>query len=117
MAMRSASISTTILEYMTHIDSVPSQLYQLSDEIGHNLMIIFSTLTGMEMGIYNKYPDNLKLPEQTILNRAIVTINKHIRALNRSMGIATPILASEVHRRCRGRYRLAQGKTLYNVQC
>lgn len=110
VAMRSPSVTSTVYEYMSRLDYVHSQLYQLSDELGHKLMVIFSTLTGMDMRVYNKYPDELKSPEQPMLDAAITAINRHIKALNRSMQIATPLLASEVHRRCRGRYRLAHAK-------
>lgn len=110
VALRSRSAASIVYDYMNHIDYVHSQIYHMSDEIGHKIMVVFSTLTGMDMKVYNKYPDDLKSPEQPILDSAVNSINKHVKALNRSMQIATPLLASEVHRRCRGRYRMARGK-------
>lgn len=110
VALRSRSVTNIVHEYMNRLDYVHSQIYQMSDELGFKPMIIFSTLTGMDMKVYNRYPDNLRSPEQPILDTAVNAINRHIKALNRSMQIATPLLASEVHRRCRGRYRLAGGK-------
>lgn len=64
-ALRSRSVTTIVNEYMNHLDFVHSQLYQMSNELGHKLMIVFSTLTGMDLKIYNKYPDNLEITRTT----------------------------------------------------
>lgn len=61
-------------------------------------MIVFGTLTGMDMGIYNGYPSELKSPEQVPLNNTVMAINRANLELNNSMHIKTPLLASEVHK-------------------
>lgn len=110
IAMRDISVVNTVLNYMTYVDNVHSHFYNLSKEIGHKPMIVFSTLAGIDIGQYNGYPSDLISPEQQPLNDEVLTINRNIIALNNSMGIATPMIGSEVHKRCRGRYRLATSK-------
>lgn len=110
IAMRDRSVSNTLHNYMIQVDNVHSHFYNLSEVIGHKPMIVFSTLTGIDIGHYNGYPSDLISPEQQPLNDAILAINRNIIALNKSMGIVTPMIGSEVHKRCRGRYRLATTK-------
>lgn len=110
VAMVNPSPQGSVINYMTAVDQLHSELYSLSAQIGHQIMVVFSTQTGIDLGKYNGYPRDLISPEQGFLNRAILMINKRIFALNRSMGIVTPYLSSAVHIRCRGRYRFVSNK-------
>lgn len=73
-------------------------------------MILPITQTGIDFTTYNNYPDDPVSPEQEILDSAINKINRNIVALHQSMHLSPPILASAVHMRCRGKFRLARGK-------
>lgn len=90
IAMRYPSAFSTATEYITAVDQLHSELYSLSDMVGHKIMVIFSTQTGVDIGRYNGYPDELTSPEQHTMNQAIAIINRRIFAMNRSMGIVTP---------------------------
>lgn len=105
IAMRSVTAENAVNNYLLEVDSLLSQLYSLSANVGHPLMIIFAPLTGVNIGAYNQYPDDLPSPEQPTLNASIHMINKRIHALNTAMGIVTPPLSSATHQRCRGKYR------------
>lgn len=87
---------------MLNLDAAHQSIYLLSHYVGHNLMIIFPTLTGLDIARYSThYPNGLRSPQQITLNMAIININRHITATNRSMDIYTPFLATPVHPRCR----------------
>lgn len=109
-AMRNPSPQETVNSYMTAVDQLLSELYPLSAQVGHTIMVIFSTQVGMDLGKYSGYPDELISPEQVYLNRAMLMINRRVFALNRAMGIITQYLSSPVHTRCRGKYRFVSGK-------
>lgn len=110
VAMSNPSPQATVINYMTAVDQLHSELYSLSAQVGHHIMVVFSTQTGIDLGKYSGYPDELISPEQVYLNRAILMINKRIFALNRSMGIVTPYLSSAVHTWCRGKHRFVSSK-------
>lgn len=110
IAMRHPSPEITTYNFMSLVDQLHAQIYSLSDEIGHPIMIICSSQTGMDLGMYNGLPDGLTYPDQPFLDKAILMINKQISILNKSMSIITPFLSSAVHMRCRGRYRTAYNK-------
>lgn len=105
VALRYESIQGTVYSYMTKVDLVHSQLYSLRRLTGVDPMIVFPTQTGMDMGVYSGFPDDLVHPHQHVLDNALVLINKHITTMNRSMRITTPFLASQIHSRCRGKVR------------
>lgn len=108
--MRDISPDTTCVNYMTVADQLHSDTYRLSPLIGHQLMIIFSSQTGIDTGKYSSYPDDLISPNQGYLNSAIYMINKSIQIMNKSTNVVTPFLSSGVHTRCRGKHRLVSSK-------
>lgn len=110
VALRHPTIQSTVSHYMYGIDRAHQDLYSLHNLVGHKMMIIFPTLTGMDIGRYNAYPQGLISPQQVTLNRPVIRINRHITAMNRSMSIYTPFLATPVHPRCRRRYRFAYAR-------
>lgn len=110
VAMRNISPFTTCENYMLTIDQLHANTFALSDQIGHFLMIIFSSQTGVDIGKYNGYPTELISPEQKPLNKAMQLINHRISQMNRSMNIVTPFLSSATHKRCRGKYRFSSDK-------
>lgn len=73
-------------------------------------MILPVTQTGLDIGKYNQYPEDLLSPEQPILDVALAQINKNIILMHKSVGTIPPILASAVHMRCRGKVRFASAK-------
>lgn len=110
VAMRNVSPDITCTDYMTTVDQIHAEIFSLSQQVGHQLMIIFPSQTGVDLGKYNGYPDDLISPQQKPLNKAILKINNQISVMNRSMNIVTPFLASAVHMRCRGKDRLVSSK-------
>lgn len=110
IALRHPDAHTTTTEYITAADQLLSELYSLSSRVGHHIMVIFSTQTGVDLSYYNGYPRELVSPEQGIMNQSIAMINRRIFAMNWSMGIITPYLSSAVHMRCRGKLRFAPNK-------
>lgn len=108
--LRYVTPQAAVYSYMAKLDLVHSQIYSLMNGRGVCPMIIFPTQTGMDMGRYSNYPDDLVHPHQRILNQALVTINRNVDRQNNSMNISTPFLASPVHTRCRGRVRHIYGK-------
>lgn len=107
VALRYPSVQATVSYYMHGIDRAHQGIYSLHNLVGHQIMVIFPTLTGMDIRRYNAYPRDLISPQQVTLNQAVININRLITAMNRSMGIFTPFLATPVHPRCRRRYRFA----------
>lgn len=105
VALRHPTTQATVNYYMHSIDRAHQGIYSLHHQVGHPVMIIFPTLTGLDIRRYNAYPRNLHSPQQITLNQAVLNINRHVTAMNRSMGIFTPFLATPVHPRCRHRYR------------
>lgn len=110
VAMPYSCARTTTAEYITAADQLHAELFSLSSRVGHYIMVIFSTQTGMDLSYYNGYPRELTSPEQGTMNLSIAMINRRIFAMNRSVGIITPYLSSAVHVRCRGRYRFMSDK-------
>lgn len=105
VALRYESTQGSVFSYMSRVDLVHSQIYSLKESIGGPPMIIFPTLTGMDMAKYSYFPEDLVHPHQNQLNHVVSTINKQIVTQNNSMHISTPFLSSPVHVRCRGRVR------------
>lgn len=105
VALRHSTVQGTVNYYMHSIDRAHQGLYALSNSVGHPIMIIFPTLTGLDIRRYNGFPRNLISPQQSTLNQAVININRLVTAMNRSMGIFTPFLSTPVHPRCRRRYR------------
>lgn len=108
--LRYVSTQATVDSYMTRLDHVHSQIYSFMNDKGMNPMIIFPTQTGMDLGRYSGYPEELVHPHQRKLNQALEIINRNVVHQNNSMHISTPFLASPVHTRCRGRVRHMYGK-------
>lgn len=99
-----------VAEYMYAIDQVHSQFFGLDTQLGYKPMILFPTQTGINFDKYNNYPENLHSPEQPILDEAITIINRNLIGMHRATSVLPPILASAVHMRCRGKYRMAWNK-------
>lgn len=97
IGLRIPTVSGTVMSYMENLDKAHRELYSLSSAVGHKLMIITPTQTGVDIGRYNSYPHDLVSPQQKTLNVAILNINRHVTALNRSMWIKTPFLANILH--------------------
>lgn len=112
VALRNRSPTITCDNYMMSIDHLHANTFALSDQVGHFLMIIFSSQTGVDIGKYNGYPRDLISPEQVYMNKAIHMINHRISQMNRSMSIVTPFLSSPTHQRCRGKYRFVSDKLI-----
>lgn len=110
--LRSPSISGTISLFLTALDKAYQDIFSLSPLVGHPIMIITPTLSGMDFTVYNSYPDNLVSPHQRILNTAILDINRRIVTLNKSMSIKTPFLGSFIHPRCNHHNRFVYNKML-----
>lgn len=110
VAMRAPDVHQTINNYMLTVDQVLSDLFSLSHYLGYKPMVLFATLTGLDMTKYNNYPEDLVLPEQKILDKAINAINRNLIIMHKSMGVYPPIIASAVHMRCRGKTRFAKSK-------
>lgn len=110
VALRKQSVNAVVNEYMAALDIVYSQLYSLGDPLGYKPMILPVTQTGLDIGKYNKYPEDLISPEQPTIDRALEQINKNIIIMHKSVGVYPPILASAVHMRCRGKIRLSSAK-------
>lgn len=105
VVLRHPTVQGTVNYYMHSVDRTHQGLYTLRNLVGHPIMIIFPTLTGLDIHRYNAYPRNLFSPQQPTLNQAVININRLITAMNRSMGTFTPFLSTPVHPRCRSRYR------------
>lgn len=112
IGLRIPTVSGTVMNYMENLDKAHREIYSLSRAVGHQLMIVTPTQTGVDIGRYNSYPDDLVSPQQKTLNVAILNINRHVTALNRSMQIKTPFLANIVHPRCRRRNRFVPARLL-----
>lgn len=109
VVLQNLTTAETVYSYMQKIDTVHSQIFSMKATLGYGPMIIFPTLTGVDMARYSSFPANLSHPQQRVLDEAIVIINRNITTQNASMRILTPFLACPVHTRCRGRVR-----TMYN---
>lgn len=112
VALQHPSIQGTVHAYMEAVDQALAQLFSLSNDIGYKPMVLFATLTGVDMAIYNNYPDDLVHPHQHILDNAINAINTNLIGVHKSMSVHTPLLSSAVHMRCRGKFRMASSKLL-----
>lgn len=108
--LRYPSIQATVDSYMTRLDYVHSQIFSFTKDKGGCPMIIFPTQTGLDMGRYSNYPEDLVHPHQVRFNHALEIINRNVVHQNNAMHISTPFLASPVHTRCRGRVRHMYGK-------
>lgn len=101
------SVHELVMNYMCNVDLAMSGIFGMHRVLGYKIMVVFPTQTGMDIGRYNRYPPGLFCPFQPVLNAAILRINRAITALNQSMAISTPFLATVVHPRCRRRNRFA----------
>lgn len=110
VALRYPTVQASVNYFMQGIDYAHQGIYSLHRIIGHQIMVIFPTLTGMDIRRYNGYPLDLSSPQQSTLNQSVININRAITGLNRSMGIYTPFLATPVHPRCRRRFRFAYAR-------
>lgn len=110
VALNTRDINSLVSSYLTSLDQTHSQFFALHRQLGYKPMVLFATQTGLDFARYNGYPDDLASPEQPILNRAIQLINRNVIAMHRSTSVLPPILASAVHQRCRGKYRVAKDK-------
>lgn len=108
--MRNPSPDNTCINYMITLDQLHSDTFGLSTQVGHHLMIIFSSQTGIDIGRYNN--EDHTSPQQGSLNKAMYMINKNVQALKRSTSVVTPFLSSDVHHRCRGKHRLVSNKLI-----
>lgn len=108
--LRNTTSEETVYSYMQKVDFVHSQIFSMKRLLGHGPMIVFPTQTGIDMGKYSHYPEDLIHPHQATLNKAINTINRNITIQNSSMRVFTPFLASSVHTRCRGKVRTVYSK-------
>lgn len=75
VAMRHPCAYATTNAYITVVDQLLSELYSLSSRVGHHIMVIFSTQTGVDLSHYNGYPQELISPEQGAMNQSIAMIN------------------------------------------
>lgn len=96
-SLKYATVDACVTNYMMSMDTALQGIFGLSTEVGHPIMVIFPTQTGLNFTAYNGYPDDLVSPSQRILDSAILQINKNIVALNKDMHIKTPFLATAVH--------------------
>lgn len=49
VAMRQPDVDTTVYNYMSAMDLAHSQLFSLQEQLGYKPMILFSTLTGIDI--------------------------------------------------------------------
>lgn len=112
--LRYNSVHDCVYYFMCSIDSAISCIFALQELLGYHIMVIFPTMTGMDLGRYNRYPPGLYSPQQHVLNAAVLRINREITALNFSMSISTPFLATAVHPRRRQHNRFVYAR-LYDV--
>lgn len=59
VGMRNISPSMTCENFMMIVDQLFANTFALSDIIGHYIMVIFSSQTGIDIGKYNGYPIEL----------------------------------------------------------
>lgn len=110
IVLKHPTTQETVYSYLQKVDFVHSQIFSLKRRLGHGPMIVYPTLTGVDMGRYSSFPDELAHPQQSTLNEAINIINRKITTQNSSMRVLTPFLASSVHVRCRGKVRTSYSK-------
>lgn len=108
--LRVPSVAGTTTLFFTALDSVYQDIFALSSIVGHPIMIITPTLSGMDFTTYNSYPTDLISPHQRILNAAVLDINRRIVAINKSMSIKTPFLGSFIHPRYNHHNRFVYSK-------
>lgn len=106
----SPTVNGTINLFLTNLDLAYQGIYSLSTQIGHPIMIVTPTQTGIDFTNYNSYPEDLISPHQKVLNVAILEINRQIVSQNRAMSIKTPFLGSYTHPRCKHRNRVVYNK-------
>lgn len=109
-ALVTRNLDSLVSGYMYNLDQTHAQFFNLHHQLGYKPMVLFPTQTGLDFAKYNGYPDDLPSPEQPTLDKAIQLINKNVIAIHRSTSVYPPILASAVHMRCRGKYRMAREK-------
>lgn len=109
--LRSPSVHGSVNLFLIAMDKAFQDIYSMSNIVGHPIMIVFPTQTGMNFTMYNNYPSDLISPHQKILNNAINEINRYIVSLNKSMLVKTPFLGSTTHPRCRHHFRSIFTKT------
>lgn len=95
--LRYVTTDACVTNYMMCMDVAMQGIFGFSSEVGHPIMVIFPTQTGLNFTVYNGYPDDLISPSQRTLDSSILPINKNIVALNKGMHIKTPFLATAVH--------------------
>lgn len=112
VSLQYPNVTSIVDNYMEALDLAFSQIFALSNQLGYKPMILPVTQTGIDIATYNNYVEDWVPPEQGILDTAMNRINRNIVMLHQSMYISPPILASAVHMRCRGKFRLAKNKLL-----
>lgn len=70
--LRRGTAYDLVMHYMTHLDTDMAQIFALQTVVGHYIMVVFPTQTGMNLARYNRYPPGLHHPRQPILNAAIL---------------------------------------------
>lgn len=112
VALRHPHVQNCVLNYMIAVDHTLNQTFSLSEKLGYKPMVLFPTLTGINIASYNNYSPDQIAPEQPILDEAIHKINTNLIGLHKSMSIQRPLLSSAVHMRCRGKFRMANSKLI-----
>lgn len=110
VTLRFSTVHDLVFYYMSNVDLALANVFSLCPQIGHHIMVVFPTLTGMDLSRYNRYPPGLFSPQQHVLNESILRINRAITALNYSMSISTPFLATAVHPRRRYQNRFVYAR-------
>lgn len=59
MGMRNISPYITCENYIMKVDQLFANTFALSEFVGHYIMVIFSSQTGLDIGKYNGYPTEL----------------------------------------------------------
>lgn len=112
VALHYPHVHNSILHYMIAVDQSLGQTFSLGNRLGHKPMVLFPTLTSINLSVYNSQPNDQTLAQQSILDEAIQLINTNLIGLHKSMSIHTPLLASAVHRHCRGKYRMTNSRLI-----
>lgn len=104
------SVNGTVTLFLTNLDTAHQGIFSLSPQVGHPIMVITPTQSGLDFTTYNSYPEDLTSPHQRILNASILEINRRITYMNKAMSIKTPFIGSFTHPRCRHHNRMVYTK-------
>lgn len=74
VGLRIPSVTGSVIRFLTALDKAYQDIYALSPMVGHPIMIITPTQSGLDFTSYNHYPADLVSPHQRILNAAILDI-------------------------------------------